>query len=183
MNINNRYFETTGHVRAWFDICQVILSKSGEGRKFLEQAAEAAGYKPQALINRITCQVPYHKYAPALSTQKRILDAFGMSYQYKLNGIEVDVEQVDGIFYDAIQAKYGSFYRAAYDNDIYESTRGTKQRSHEKTPLVLNRFGKDLEICLTIEIEGQTLWVLGDYTAEQKAALHEEANENYNYNN
>jgi hypothetical protein len=183
MNINNRYFETTGHVRAWFDICQVILSKSGEGRKFLEQAAEAAGYKPQALINRITCQVPYHKYAPALSTQKRILDAFGMSYQYKLNGIPVDVEQVDGLFYAAIEATYGSFYRAAYNNDIYESTRGTKQRSHEKTPLVLNRFGKDLEICLTIEIEGQELWVLGDYTAEQKAALHEEANENYNYNN
>jgi len=39
---------------------------------------------------------------------------------------------------------------------------------------VLNRFGKDLEICITLEIEGQTLWVLGDYTAEQKEELNEE---------
>ena len=183
MRINNKYFETTGHVRAWFDICQVILSKSGVGREYLEQAAEKAGYKAQSLINRITCQVPYHKYAPALSTQKRILDAFGLDYQYKFNGIPVDVEQIDGLFYGAIEATYGTFYKAAYADMIYECVRGTKQRSHEKTPVVLNRFGKDLEICLTIELEGQELWVLGDYTPEQKAALNEANEQNYNYNN
>ncbi len=183
MEINtSKYHTTTGHVRAWFDICQVILSKSGEGREYLEQAAERAGYNAQALINRITCQMPYHKYSPALSTQKRILDAFALNYQYKLNGINVDVEQVDGLFYSAIEATYGSFYKASRANCIFECIRGAKQRSHEKTPLVLNRFGKHLEICLTIEIEGQELWVLGDYTPEQKAALNEE-NQNYNYNN
>ena len=100
-----------------------------------------------------------------------------MDYQYKLNGINVDVEQIDGLFYQAIEAKYGSFYKAAYADHIYESTRGTKQRSHEKQSVILNRFGKDLDICITVEIEGQTLWVLGDYTAEQKEALQ---NEYYN---
>ena len=177
----SKYYETTGHVRAWFDICQVLLSKSGEGREMLDKAAERAGYRPQVLVNRITCQAPYHKRAPALSTQKRILDAFNVEYQYKLNGIPVDVEEIDWVFYDAILAKYGSFCKAAYKNDIYQSVRGTKQRSHEKMTKVLNRFGKDLEICITLDIEGQTLWVLGDYTPEQKEALHEE--ENYNYNN
>ena len=174
---STKYFETTGHVRAWFDICQILLSKSGSGREYLEQAATAGGYSPQVLINRITCQSPYHKRAPALSTQKRILEAFKMDYQYKLNGIPVDVEQIDGLFYQAIEAKYGSFYKAAYADHIYESTRGTKQRSHEKQSVILNRFGKDLDICITVEIEGQELWVLGDYTAEQKEALQ---NEYYN---
>ncbi len=175
MNINtSKYHTTTGHVRAWFDICRVILGKSGEGRALLEEAAEAAGYVPQILINRITCQMPYHRNAPALSTQKRILDAFKLKYQYKLNGIAVDVEQVDGIFYDAILAKYSSFYRASRTNPIYEGCRGSKQRSHEKQATTLDKYGKDLQICVTIEIEGQELWVLGDYTAEQKEQLNEE---------